>query len=321
MATITTETLRCIFGEGHDWEREIKRGVKPSFCPAHRLGGRTSESKPLPTPEEIIVKSEEPIRQDVMRHFAFERAMTYVRARLHTLLVGPAASGKSTFAEQAAEILSAEEGVEIEVYENPCSDMMTVDDLVGYVGVDATTYRRTALRDAFEFGGVFLLDELDNANGGVLVAINTITALGVGKTFRFPDGKRVARHRNFVIVAGANTWGRGADGKYNARQALDESTLSRFAPVAWEYDERLERIIAANLGQSDWAEYVIAARHAAAVAAPEMEITPRATINGAAALNTGARLSWVREDFIWNGWTADTVRAVKAEMRKASATA
>jgi cobaltochelatase CobS len=57
-------------------------------------------------------------------------------------------------------------------------------------------------------------------------------------------GNPVAKkHPDFICIAAANTYGRGADRQYVGRNELDESTLDRFriGTVPMDYHEQLER--------------------------------------------------------------------------------
>ena len=57
------------------------------------------------------------------------------------------------------------------------------------------------------------------------------------------DNPVATRHPDFVCIAAANTWGRGADREYVGRNELDASTIDRFlmGTVPMDYDESLER--------------------------------------------------------------------------------
>src|SRR5206468_9520328 len=102
---------------------------------------------------------------------------------------------------------------------------------------------------------VYLLDEIDAADANVMVAINAGLANGVLVT---PDGTVHKRHEKCVIVAAANTWGRGGDLMYVGRNQLDASTLDRFvlATIHVTYDDALELELVKGAGVSvelfDW---------------------------------------------------------------------
>jgi len=142
----------------------------------------------------------------------------------------------------------------------------------------------------------------------VLIVLNAIAALGVGEEYTFPDGN-VKRHPDFVLLAGGNTTGRGANSDYAAAQVIHKSTLDRFAMVVWDYDEALERKISPN---AEWTEYTIKMRHAAKAAGVDALISPRCSINGGRAIEDGTPREWVEADFLWRDLTDDERKSVLA---------
>lgn len=147
----------------------------------------------------------------------------------HVMMAGPAGTGKSTIAEQAAESLG------FPSYSISLSPQTPASQLVGYMQATGD-YVPTLFREAYENGGVFHFDEVDNAHPSVLAVVNSALANG---RMAFPD-KMVSRHEDFRAVASANTYGRGADRAYVGRQAIDAATLDRFSIVTIEVDEALE---------------------------------------------------------------------------------
>jgi hypothetical protein len=155
------------------------------------------------------------------------------------------------------------------------------------------------------------IDEIDACDPNALVKLNGVLALDAGKSYRFPDGARVPRHKDFYAIVAGNTSGHGASEDYNARQTLDASTLSRFTYVQWDYDEQLERAMIAP-EYVWWAERVQALRKAAKAAAASLVITPRATVNGARLLATGMSVDAVEDAAVWKGAPEDTRNTVLA---------
>jgi MoxR-like ATPase len=101
----------------------------------------------------------------------------------------------------------------------------------------------TEFLDCYENGGVFLFDELDAADPNVLLVINSALANGRLPIPNRHDKPVALKHADFICIAAANTWGRGADRQYVGRNQLDESTLDRFriGTVPMDYNEDLER--------------------------------------------------------------------------------
>ncbi|WP_221568635.1 AAA family ATPase [Alkalihalobacillus sp. TS-13] len=222
------------------------------------------------------------------------------------MLVGPAGSGKSTAGRQVAEEMG------LSFKSESCNPMMTKWDLFGFVGPNGN-YIPGVIREAFEKGGVILLDEMDASNPAVLVSINLLASVEAGETVTFPDGKNVPRHENFVLIAGANTFGDGASNDYVGREQLDAATLDRFAIVEWSYDEALEQK-AAGEDQTDWVIYVQEVRAAAELAGVSLLVTPRASINGAKLLRKGMDRETVANLVLWKGVSPDAKRSILAKM-------
>lgn len=157
--------------------------------------------------------------------------------RQHVMMVGPAGTGKSTIAKHAAEALG------LPFYSISLSPQTPASALLGYMQA-AGEYVGTLFRQAYEFGGVFNLDELDNGHPSTLAVMNSSLANG---EMGFPDGM-VKRHPDFKCVASANTYGKGADRRYVGRQQIDAATLDRFAVLNIDVDETLETEICLATG-------------------------------------------------------------------------
>lgn len=297
MIETQTETLICS-NCNQSWEREVTRGRKPRFC-------QTCTRLPLGrTPAEPVQAPVERKTHAPRKHFAFPLLLTISKARKNAMLVGPAGSGKSTAGRQVAEVL------DLPFVTKSCNPQMSEWDLMGFMGPNG--YTKGVLRDAFEFGGVVLLDEMDASNPAVLTAINLIASLKVGEAVTFPDGENVERHPNFILVAGCNTFGDGASDQYVGREQLDAATLDRFMTVEWGYDLEIERMAAGN---DEWSSYVQKARVAVAETGVDHLVTPRASIDGADLLRAGMSRRDVERVALWKGLDADSKRTVERHMR------
>jgi hypothetical protein len=160
------------------------------------------------------------------QHERFNILVTLLAARIPTMLVGPAGSGKTTACHRAAEQLNSQFRM------IACGPIPQEASLIGYMDAKGE-YVRTPLRDAFEHGGVFLFDEIDAAHPGTIVKLNALLANSI---YSFPDGATLPRHEDFIPVAAANTFGTGADRQYVGRNQLDSATLDRFFVLEWPYD-------------------------------------------------------------------------------------
>lgn len=154
------------------------------------------------------------------------------------MMVGGAGTGKTTIARDVAESLG------IPFYTKSCHATMTEPALFGFINITTSECVRTLFREAYEHGGVFLLDEADKSNPAVLSALNQALANGQAA---FPDGM-VKRHPDCRVMVAANTYGRGADRKYSGGQAMDAATLDRFAVLTVTVDEDLERRMCLSTG-------------------------------------------------------------------------
>lgn len=154
-------------------------------------------------------------------------------------LYGPAGSGKSTAAKQAASAL------ELDFYEY--GSILVKFELLGSMALDGS-YQRSKFRDWFEHGGLLLLDEMDGSCPRAMVAFNNALRGPAGTMFTFPDGP-VSKHEDCRLVAAANTTGNGSTIEYVGRNAIDAATLNGFAPMYMNYNEKVEESLARG---HDW---------------------------------------------------------------------
>lgn len=193
--------------------------------------------------------------------------------RLNIWLKGPAGSGKTTAAKKVSEAL----GLQFQFN----GAISTEYELMGFFKDASGTYHRTAFREVFEHGGVYLFDEVDSSLPKAVLAFNA--ALANGKC-RFPDAM-MTRHADAVIIAGANTAGNGANSDYVGRMKQDLAFLNRFVMLDWPLDEALEKALAAN---KDWCRKVQRFRSNAQKRSIKGHIiSPRATFYGEALLAQG----------------------------------
>jgi cobaltochelatase CobS len=237
----------------------------------------------------VVVRGEgsEPKKIDGATHPKLGAVIADLDAGEHVLMVGPAGTGKSTIADQAAEALG------LDFYSISLSPQTPTSQLVGYMQATGE-YVSTLFRKAFEHGGVFHFDEFDNGHPSILATVNAALANG---SMAFPD-RMVKRHANFRAVASANTFGRGADRMYVGRQALDMATLDRFSVEYVDIDESLETTLCMATGLAEHTVRQVlaftrklrdnAAKHKMAVV-----ISPRASVGMCRLLKAGRPLSEV----------------------------
>jgi cobaltochelatase CobS len=229
-------------------------------------------------------------------HKSFEKLLAVASNRLHAFLVGEAGSFKTSSAEKVAKTLGLE-------YSSISVCMQTTaSSLLGYM--DATgNYVSTEFRKRYETGGVFILDEIDNGNANVLSVLNSALANG---SCAFADGM-VAKHKDFILIATANTFGNGANAQYVGRNQLDSATLDRFVTIEWNYDEALEMAIASN---KDWCAVVQKYRFAVSKLGLRLVVSPRATFQGEKLLASGLKEKDVIKMVITRGASADQIKKI-----------
>lgn len=219
-----------------------------------------------------------------LKHKQLEQLITYASMRLSPLLVGMAGTGKTHAGEQTASALG------LDFYAMSVGAQTSKSDIIGYMSATGD-YVKTHFRDAYEQGGVFLMDEIDAGNANVLIQINSALSNGL---CAFPD-KMVKRHEDFVFVASANTFGNGANRQYVGRNQLDAATLDRFALINWFIDDELESNLTTGLNGKAWYMAVRACRDYVAEKNIRALISPRATQKGSKLLHVGQDLDEVIE--------------------------
>lgn len=213
-----------------------------------------------------------------VQHEQFQNLLTIVNVGQPVLMVGPAGTGKTFGAALVAEALN------LEFYSISVGSQTSKSDLQGYLDANHN-YVRTQFREAYEKGGVFLLDEADAGNSNVLILLNAALSNGY---MAFPD-KMVKAHANFRMIATANTFGHGASRQYVGRNQLDAATLDRFSVLTWDIDDRVEAQMAgAAEDGKKWLRVVRAVRKRVV---EELElrvvVSPRATLRGSQLLSAG----------------------------------
>lgn len=261
---------------------------------------KTIEVKHIDLDETIEIKGAHP---------ALETLVTMLKVRRRVYLVGPAGSGKTTLAVQAAKALG------LDFYSTGA--VMAPYELLGTLTAHGD-YKETVLYRAYKNGGVWLGDEIDGYSPRALLAINQLLANDV---FTFPNGETVNKHADFVAVVAANTKGHGATREYCGRVQLDGASLDRFVELEVGYDEVLEtRLACAEFmkfgGTSDdvpisWSYTVQGYRHAALKIGSIHIISPRASIDGAALLAAGMKLNDVIDSVILKGLPVDQIKQLK----------
>ena len=206
---------------------------------------------------------------DVLRAVQLGRKVGY-----SVYLTGPPGSGKSTIGHQIAESLG------LDFYLATLAPQSPPSAFVGYGTADGHHVETDPFR-AYTRGGVLLVEEIDNANDGVLTSFNAALANGLGS---WPVVGTVPKHPDFVLIAAGNTAGLGPTASFPSRRRLDAAFRDRFVFMDVHYDEGLEMALAleANPGARAWVDWCRAVRKWAAKEAPGLHVTPRSVVYGAA---------------------------------------
>ena len=126
----------------------------------------------------------------------------------------------------------------------------------------------------------------------------------------FPDGS-VERHPDFVCLAAANTYGRGADRSMpDAINWTARRWTGSFRPCRLRHRAGIQ----AGRDNPGWVEYVHNVRRAVEKTATKHVVGTRAIINGCKGLAAGLSRDRVEDATIWKGLSPDIIRKVKAEM-------
>lgn len=213
------------------------------------------------------------------------------------MLVGPKATGKTQACRNAAKSL----GVDFYLQSTAIEDFQ----LIGFVDANGR-YHATQFVRAFRDGGLMLLDELDAWSPSALIALNAPLSVGI---MALPDGSIIDRHPDFVCVGAANTFGTGADHAYNAREKLDDATLSRFAvKIAWRRDYKVE---AALVNNKAWLDECHAVSQIMIANDLPDQADLRAILAGEALLHAGMDIQAVRHATYLAGLSKDQIKMIR----------
>jgi len=229
-------------------------------------------------------------------HKCFEEVVTYLSNGEAVYLYGPAGTGKTHLAQQAAEAL----GLEFH-YSGQLSQEYK---FTGFTDANGR-FQPTPFYKAWTEGGLFFLDEMDRSFPEVLTDLNGALANGI---FDFPAPIGIKKmHPDFRCMAAGNTIGRGATGLYTAANVLDASSLDRFtAKIEVTYDKRIEDAINAEA-----ADFVRVLRKAASLAGMDVVLSYRA-IKGLAKFVDVFGPDKVIKDVITATLNADDINILKA---------
>lgn len=273
-----------------DIEDDIK-AIKTKCDEATKLLDSVVEDKPLV----VTIGSVKKPKKELV-HSAFPKVLKILqsqkRKEKNIMLVGEAGSGKTHLVATIAKALGRE------FYPMSVGLQTTKSDLLGFVNAQGG-YVTTPVREAYEKGGVLLLDEFDSAHAGVVTILNSLLANG---HCSFAD-KIVTKHPDFICICACNTYGRGTNVEYVGRNRLDSATLDRFIVVDVGYDTKLEEKLTGN---KEWVDVIKKIRSNANKQGIKIVISPRASMDGADLLEQGFSMREVVEMVVLKGRDSDT---------------
>lgn len=240
-------------------------------------------------------------------HARFGEVLAYLNAGVTPFLVGPAGTGKTYLARQAADAL----GVRCIVIS--CHPMMTRAEMIGYMAPGTNEHNVGPLGEAWQEadGAVLVFDEIDAAHPAALVTLNDCLAATAGTTIRLADGTMAPRPERLFIIATANTFGTGPNAQYVGRNALDAATLDRFATVEIDYDRDTERELVGpylNGSSAKWLDAVETMRVNAESGAIRTVVSTRGVVDVAKLVHAGIPVDQAVTSRIAKGLGADQTR-------------
>lgn len=253
------------------------------------------ESKIENTPLSINIGTiEKP--KNILTHKCFDKVVKVLqsakRINKNIMLVGPAGGGKSSLCSQVAEVLK------LQFYPMSVGLQTTKSDLLGFINAKGD-YITSPVREAYEKGGVLLLDEFDATHAGVVTILNSMLA---NDFCSFPD-KIVNKHKDFICFVACNTYGKGGSIDYVGRNRLDGATLDRFICIDVDYDKLLENQLTNN---KEWLNIIEKMRKNISEFGLKIIISPRASMQGADLLEAGFPIEEVLDMCIYKGLNSDS---------------
>ena len=172
--------------------------------------------------ETIVINTDTQISIRVLDHPKMKDVMTSLLLTRKALLVGPAGTGKTYMVSEIADRFN------IPFYKYSCSRDSSVHDLLGYKQPASETYLETTFLNAYENGGVFLVDEYDAMSGDMALFFNGVADGSKFISIPHRDTKPIAtKHKDFYLVMCGNTWGKGSL-EYSGRDFQDLALMDRF---------------------------------------------------------------------------------------------
>jgi hypothetical protein len=236
-------------------------------------------------------------------HFLMDRTLRLIRAGISLYFWGPAGSGKTTMALDAAKALSLMAELDTLDPSTPKSGILGYRTPTGEPVWTATLRR-------YAEGGIIIWDEMDNAPGHVQNVGNSMLANGHAPA----AWGMVPRHETFGFIGTGNTPGRPTP-RFPDRKNMSAAFADRLYFIHVPLDPNIERRatgrspakVPARLGTvreitpAAWGRWVEEIRAWSEKNAPTLQVTPRATITGLRALAAGETPEEVAHGLVFRG--------------------
>lgn len=236
-----------------------------------------------------------------VNHYQHDMIKTCINNDIPVYLVGEAGAGKNYTLELIAKELH------LDFYFT--NSVQQEYKLTGFIDAGGT-YHSTEFYQAFTYGGLFFLDEIDASIPEVLVLLNAAIA---NRYFEFPTG-RVTAHPEFRVVSAGNTVGSGANEMYTGRLVLDQATLDRFVIIQFDYDRNIE--LQLSKGNEHLVNFIRALRRVSKEQGIRATFSYRAIITTTKLEAAGIPLDQILKIAIFKGLDQDTINTFHTDLTK-----
>jgi hypothetical protein len=230
---------------------------------------------------------------------------TVFAMREYPFLFGAPGAGKTHL------MLTIASDMKLDFVNISCANDMFKSELLGSVSPVSGNFYATSFYNAWENGGLILLDEVGLASGAFLNVLNAGLAQ---REIRFPNGKRVRMNDHCFISFADNSALYGNDPMFPERQDAGQAFRDRITYIKFEYDEELERRIIADrfggrMNQAvRWHRCVLALRAEIASLDVPVFVSPRFAYAAAKAFTHGLSYDEIIEMYLMRGLNGDIHR-------------
>tara|TARA_E500000331_G_scaffold72984_1_gene67901 strand:- start:12635 stop:13990 length:1356 start_codon:yes stop_codon:yes gene_type:complete len=217
----------------------------------HRVESIENDKSSGSAPDYHIIKIEKQGKVHTIEgehvHPMYKKVFRELRTLKQVWLCGPAGTGKTFMASQISNAM------DLPFASISCSAGMSEAHVLGRMNIKGQ-FLSTDFINIYENGGVFLFDEVDNADANVMTTLNSALANGKVSVPNRVDKPYAIRHKNAHIICASNTWGNGygtGQGATYVREMLDSAFKDRFVAGKSfiDYDTDFEKKVTSKLPQ------------------------------------------------------------------------